>query len=230
MSERARIGAASPAVGERASLIDWLEAAHCEPVPMFGLASLPAALEGPSIEALVADSSLVSPATLPDVLRMLGPNRPLILIGSPEAAAAGGMRHVRWLERPVTAETLMLAVALALGEGRPARRSPRKHIRPISASVDGVTSRVLDVSIDGVRVELSGARALALPPQFTLRIDEFGVACTVKRVWVRQPAGKGLICGGRVVSAAPRAASAWRQLVDTTPVFGSHALLVDGRR
>ncbi len=229
MHQRARIGAASPVVGERASLIDWLEAADCEAVPMVGLASLPAALEGRSIEALVADSSLVSEATLPGVLRTLGPNRPLILIGSPDIAT-GRMRHVRWLERPVTAETLMLAVALSLGEGRPVRRSPRKHIRPITASVDGITSRVLDVSIDGVRVEVSGARAAALPPHFTLRIDQFGVACTVKRVWVRQPAGKQVICGGRVVSAAPRAASAWRQLVDTTPVFGSRALLVDGQR
>jgi hypothetical protein len=226
MSPRPRIGAACPVISERASLIDWLAAAGCEPVPMFDLASLPSALEADAMEALIADAALVPETVLPGLLRTLGPNRPLLLIGGPDAASAAQLRHARWLDRPVTGHAVMLAVTLALGEGRPARRSPRKYIKPIAASVDGVLSRVLDVSIEGVRFEVCGVRPSALPPQLTLRIPEYGVASAVRRVWVRQAPGDGLWCGGQVIHAVPRASSAWRQLVDTTPVFGSHATLV----
>jgi hypothetical protein len=229
MSQRPRIGAACPIVSERASLIEWLDAGGCEAVPMFSLASLPAALDAGSMEALITDAAIVSEEALPGLLRTLGPNRPLVLVGERRELSGAMRRHVGWLERPVTAGSLMLAVTLALGEGRPARRCPRKHVRPIVASVDGVTSRVLDLSLEGVRVEVAGARPVVLPPHFTLRIPEFGVATTVRRVWVRQPEGGGALCGGRVTNAAPRAAGAWRQLVETTPVLGSYAQLVDGR-
>lgn len=211
-------------------LIEWLDAAGCEPVPMFDLTSLPAALDAGPMEALIADAMLVTEDTLPALLRTLGPNRPLVLLGDAGTAPDAILRSVRWLDRPVTADTIMFGVTLALGEGRPARRSPRKQIKPIVASVDGVLSRVLDVSIEGVRVEVAGVRPVALPPQFTLRIPEYGVASTVRRVWVKQAAGAGLWCGGRVQNAAARAAGAWRQLVDTTPVFSTHATLVDGWR
>jgi hypothetical protein len=227
MNSCPRIGAANPIISERAALIDWLGAAGCEPVPMFDLASLPAALASGPLEALIADAALVTEASLPGLLRTLGANRPLVLIGEPSTASPAVLRAVRWLDRPVTKATLILAVTLALGEGRPARRSPRKQIKPITASVDGVRSRVLDVSLEGVRFEVAGARPLALPPEFTLRIPEYGVASTVRRVWVRQGAADGLWCGGRVMNAAARATSTWRQLVETTPVFGSHATLVD---
>ena len=36
------------------------------------------------IEALIADVSLVSAADLPRIVKMLGLNRPLILVGAPE--------------------------------------------------------------------------------------------------------------------------------------------------
>jgi len=230
MSLCPRIGAASPVINERAALIDWLDAGGCEPVPMFDLASLPAALEAGPMEALIAEATLVTEATLPALLRILGPNRPLLLLGDPATASAAVRRSVRWLDRPATAETIMLGVTLALGEGRPARRSPRKRIKPLTASVDGVSSRVLDVSVEGLRLEVIGVRPVALPPEFTLRIPEYGVASTVRRVWVRPAPSQGLWCGGRVIAAAARATSAWRQLVDTTPNVGSHATLVDGWR
>ncbi|MDP1570539.1 MAG: hypothetical protein Q8L86_11090 [Vicinamibacterales bacterium] len=228
MKQFPRIGAAAPAISERAALIDALEAAGCEPVPMFDLASLPAALHAAPMEALIADAALVSDAGLPVLLRTLGPNRPLILLGERRVLPDALRRHVGWLARPFTPEALALAVALALGEGRPARRSPRRHIRPIAAAVDGVASRVLDVSIDGVRFEVSGIQPGTLPPQLTLRVVEFGVASTVRRAWVR-PVDRTVVCGGRIVDASARAAGAWRQLVETTPGATTRALWVEGR-
>lgn len=227
---RPRIAAACPIPAERAALIDWLEAAGCEAVPMLDLSALAATLETRPMEALIADVALVSEAALPDILRTLGINRPLVLLGDPAAATPALTRHAGWLDRPVTLEALTLAVALALAEGRPARQSPRKTVTPIPASVENLHARVLDVSREGVRVEIGGARPVLLPPFFTLCVPAFNVASTVRRVWVRQPPGGGAIwCGGRLHDDDARAAAAWRQLVETAPSSAIEATLIEVR-
>jgi hypothetical protein len=52
----------------------------------------------------------------------------------------------------------------------------------LMSSIDGVSSKIVDVSIEGVRLEITGASPSALPPYFTLRVPSFGVAAKVKRV------------------------------------------------
>ena len=64
------------------------------------------------------------------------------------------------------------------------------------SSIDGVSSKVVDVSAEGVRLEITGASPSALPPYFTLRVPGFGVAAKVKRVWVAMPAQGSMWCGG----------------------------------
>jgi hypothetical protein len=172
-------------------------------------------------EVMVADSALVSDKELPGVLRRLGQNRPLILVGEIGQAPDCVMRDVSWLDRPVTPDALLLSVALALAEGRPSRRSPRKYVAPLFSSIDGVHAQVVDVSAEGVRLELTGAQAGMLPPLFTMRVPTFGVVTTVKRVWVAQQASRSVWCGGTVIGTSPRAALAWRTLVDNAPSSGT---------
>ena len=95
-----------------------------------------------------------------------------------------------------------MSVALGLAEGRPARRSPRKLVPRLLASVDGVTSKIVDVSSEGVRLEIAGASPSALPPYFILKVPAFGVAAKVKRVWVAMPA-QGT-CGAAASSRSRR--------------------------
>ena len=160
-----RIGVACPKTGERAAFLEWLKLAGYEPVPMISIDALATDMATKPIEALIADVSLVSAADLPRIVKILGLNRPLILVGAPGSQIEDVPRDATWMQRPVTKETLLLSVALGLAEGRPARRSPRKLVPRLLASVDGVASKIVDVSAEGVRLEISGAipgRAAAL--------------------------------------------------------------------
>ena len=125
------------------------------------------------------------------------------------------------MERPVTRETLMLSVALGLAEGRPARRSPRTLVPRLLSSIDGVTSKIVDVSTEGVRLEIAGESPSVLPPYFILKVPAFGVATRVKRVWVAMPGQGNLWCGGIIERPASKAkATPWQSFVKTAPSGG----------
>src|SRR4029453_13253926 len=106
---------------------------------------------------------------------VLGPNRPVILVGSPGEAIEDVPRDAAWVDRPGTPHSFLRSVALGLAEGRPSRRSPRKLVPKLLSSIDGVSAKVMDVSIEGVRPEISGSSPSALPPFFTLTVLGFGV-------------------------------------------------------
>ena len=191
-----KIGVACPITGERAAFLEWLTLAGYEPVPMLNLDGLGRDVNARPIEALIADVSLVPPAELPRIVRLLGPNRPLIVVGDPKDAIEEVPRDATWVDRPVARDTFLLSVALGLAEGRPARRSPRRLVPRLLSSVDGVTSKVVDVSTEGVRLEIAGASPSVLPPYFLLKVPGFGVSTKVKRVWVAAPKPGQVWCGG----------------------------------
>lgn len=215
-----RIGIACPITGERAAFLEWLSLAGYEPVPMLSIDTLGRELTTRPLEALIADVSLVSAADLPRIVKILGANRALILMGNPEDAIEEVPKDATWMDRPVTREVFLLSVALGLAEGRPARRSPRRMVPKLMCSVDGVSSKVVDVSLEGVRLEITGASPSVLPPYFTLRVPGFGVAAKVKRVWVAMPAQGSVWCGGIVERQAEKHAVAWNKFVANAPVNG----------
>jgi len=215
-SSPVKIGVACPIPGERAAFLEWLSVAGYEPVPMLGLETVGRDLGSRPIEALIADVSLVSAADLPRIVRTLGNNRPLVLVGAPAEAIEDVPRDATWIDRPVTRDAFLLSVALALAEGRPARRSPRKLVPKLMSSVDGVASKVVDVSAEGVRLEIHGATPSVLPPYFTLRVPGFGVAAKVKRVWVAMPAQGSMWCGG-IIERQPATVTTWQRFIHNAP-------------
>ena len=221
-----RIGVACPILGERAAFMEWLSAAGYEPVPMLDLDLLARELSSRPVEALIADVSLVSVADLPRLIRLLGANRPLIVVGEPAMALEAVPRDVTWINRPVTRDNFLLSVALALAEGRPARRSPRKAVPRLQSQIDGVSAKIMDVSIEGVRLEVSGTAAPALPPFFTLRVPAFGVTAKVKRVWVAVPNQGALWCGGIIDRGQPvKTEIAWSRVIQTAPTISGELTL-----
>lgn len=220
-----RIGVACPILGERAAFLDWLSAAGYEPVPMLDLDLLARDLSTRPVEALIADVSLVPLIDLPRLIRILGANRPLIVVGEADNALEVVPRDVTWIDRPVTRDNFLLSIALALAEGRPARRSPRKRVPRLLSQVDGVTAKVMDVSSEGVRLEVSGAAPSALPPYFTLKVNAFGVATRVKRVWVASPGQGSLWCGGIIERGqTAKTEASWLRFIDTAPTTGNIAM------
>ena len=213
-----RIGIVCPLPGERAAFQEWLTQAGYEAVVMSTIETVTRDMATRPIEALIADVSLVAAADLPRVVRMLGANRPLILVGQPKDAIEAVPRDAAWVNRPVKRESLQLSVALALAEGRPARRSPRKMVPRLLSTIDGVASKLVDISTEGVRLEIPGASPATLPPVFILKVPAFGVAAKVKRVWVATPGPNHLWCGGIIERQADKAASTpWHAFVKGAP-------------
>jgi hypothetical protein len=221
MATKVRVGVACPIPGERAAFIEWLNGAGYEPVPMLDIDSVARDLSTRPIEALISDARFVTAIDLPRIVRLLGPNRPLVLVGPRGKGPEAVPRDATWIDRPATKETFLLLVALALAEGRPARRSPRKCVPNLMSTIDGVAAKVMDVSDEGVRLEVCEVQTTALPPYFTLRVPGFGLAIKVKRVWVALPPNGAMSCGGVVDKPVPKAKTSWKAFVENAPSTAS---------
>jgi hypothetical protein len=223
-----KIGVACPIAGERAAFMEWLRLAGYEPVSVTNVDIAAREMSTRPLEALIADVALIAAPDLPRIVKMLGPNRPLMLVGNRKDAIEATPRDAAWIERPVTRSAFQLSVALALAEGRPARRSPRKLVPRLNASVDGVASKLVDVSTEGVRLEIPGAATGTLPPYFILKVPSFGVAAKIKRVWVTTPAPHHVWCGGIVEQRMLKnEATPWDMFVQKAPV-GSRIVYGNG--
>lgn len=219
-SNTVKVGVACPIPGERAAFLEWLTHAGYEPVPMLTLESITRDLATRPIEALIADVSLVKRDTLAHLVKLLGPNRPVILVGLPKDKLEDVPRDATWMARPVTRDAFLLSVALGLAEGRPARRSPRTLVPKLLSTVDGITSKVVDVSQEGVRLEITGSAPSSLPPYFTLKVPGFGVATKVKRVWVAMPAPGSMWCGGILEKQNDKSAMTWKHFISNAQITG----------
>jgi hypothetical protein len=223
-----KVAVACPLSGERAAFTEWLNSAGYQAVPMVSLESVAREMAANPFEALIADAALVSAAELPRVVKMLGTNRPLILVGTADQKVEEVPRDATWMPRPVTRDVFLLSMGLALAEGRPARRSPRTVVSRLLSTVDGMSAKIVDVSSEGVRLEIPGATTSGLPPYFLLKVPAFGVIAKVKRVWVAQPGPSHSWCGGIIERPAERPAKMpWPVFVKTAPLGNRRLELVD---
>lgn len=227
-AHQVKIGVACPIPGERAAFMEWLHSAGYQPVPMMSLETVGRDMSANPFEALITDVKLVSAADLPRIVKLLGANRPVILVGNPDQRIEEVPRDATWMPRPVTREIFLLSIALALAEGRPARRSPRTVVARLLSTVNGMAAKIVDVSSEGVRLEIPGASPSGLPPVFTLKVPAFGVAAKVKRVWVSQPGPSHTWCGGIIERAAEKNAKMpWPVFSKTAPMGNRRLELVD---
>ena len=88
-----------------------------------------------------------------------------------------------YLGRPIDRETMLCTISMALIDERPVRRSPRKAVDRFEVLVDGVRSHVIDVSPEGLRLEVPANRRLSLPPFFSVRVSIVGLPLMVQRMW-----------------------------------------------
>jgi DNA-binding response OmpR family regulator len=224
---RTKVAVACRSRAERAAITEWLEQGGFHPLPIFDTAVPPRDLEALAFELLIIDAELMNAGSLMHVARYRATPRPVIVVGDadPDAEIDAERRGASYLVRPLDRQGLVFAVTLALAEGRPMRRSARKAISRVPGAVDGVNTRVLDVSYEGVRVELLARDRATLPPFFTLRVPLFDVAVLVQRVWVCSGTGEGTLwCGGALARNPQRNVVSWRSLVDHAPATSSGEL------
>jgi hypothetical protein len=218
MSDRANIALACTHSAERVALTEWLSVSGYHPVALTDLSHLDDDLQHNAIEALIADMVLIPREDdVRNLVRRLGANRPLMVLGDSGRLPASTLGDVSVISRPVTRDAILLSVGLALAEGRPARRFPRRHVEPIPATAQGISVVVREASSGGVGLEVSGSRQAVLPPYFNLRIPEFGVHVLVKRAWIVPVGVDRMRCGGTVEGDLNGATRAWAEFAREAP-------------
>jgi hypothetical protein len=233
MANRPRVIIAIPGATECGMLADWLFSEGYDPAkrPTARSAADEIELTTRAFDLLIADATLAFREGLHALGRKRNPTTPTIVVGDITAArqceAVG--RAAMFLGRPIERVMLTCTVAMAIMEGRPVRCSPRKMVSPVAAVVNGVVSQIIDVSNEGLRLEIPTDRRWVPPPYFNVRVPLIGTAVTVQRMWTRvwpgnsSSRGEATWCGAALAQNRPAAERAWRGLVETIPVAGSSA-------
>jgi CheY-like chemotaxis protein len=221
---RLRIVIASAHPGESEVLADWLASDGFEPVPASSLGAARCQLEAQSCDLLISDVKLAFLDGLHEIGRgrMRNPHTPIVVIGDDDSNARrqAERRQAMFLQRPVDRTELLCYVAMAAGEARPSRRSPRKPVGRIESFVDGAPSSLIDVSNEGLRIEVARDQRVS-PPYFSVKVPIVGVSLMVHRVWTNGTvgsAGKSLtLYGGALAQNEAKILLAWRRFVDSLP-------------
>jgi len=217
---RQQVIVATPHADECTALAAWLEAESFQAIARSTAKSALETVAAQPFDLLIADAGFV----LTGGLRGFGLARfretPMIILGDGEAARALAPfgAQIMFLERPVDRAVFICTVTMALMDARAERRSPRRTIRPFEAVVNGVPSHIIDVSKEGVRLELPRDRRM-VTPNFVMRVPLIGVGVSIQRKWVRVPRPDENIgvmwCGGELQKNTVLAVQGWHRFIDT---------------
>jgi hypothetical protein len=218
---------ACPASGERAAFCDWLRDAAIEPVLLVDACMVSSDAAGLRLSAVVADAAILTREYIAALRREDG-RMPIVGVAEPGDPAEATLvkRGVSVYARPLDRDTFLLAASLAIAEGRPARRSLRRLVPRLPSRIDGAQAFLLDVSTEGLRVEISREAGAKLGPLFQLQVPIFNVGVNVRRVWVRSESDSGhprVQCGASLIESDGRALEAWRRMLDNAPETSGHA-------
>ena len=201
-------------------IAQWLSDDGLEPVRCPTRSSAVDEMRARPFDLLIADAAMDGRLPLRPEGRARRPQTPAILIGNaPPVRGETVTSQPMYLARPIERAVLTCYVTMAIMEGSPLRRSERKLVNPFEAVVNGVPAHILDVSIEGVRIEMARERRAALPPYFIVKVPLIGVGVNVRRVWARASIGPSptLWYGGSLLPNRSTAIQGWKSLIDTIP-------------
>jgi len=229
MASRPRIVIATPHPNECTAAADWLQAEGFEPVKATTLSRATQEIKERTFDLVLADFDFAFRGGLQALSRerVRNPKAPSVVIGPVDAAAqALAVRcDAMYLTRPVDQTALVCMVQMAVLESRPERRSVRKSVNRFDAIVGGVPSHIIDVSNEGLRLEIPRTRIAAPPPPiFAVRVPLLGVNLLVRRMWTCALADRGNNAawyGGELAANSGRVELAWRTFVDAMPSSGT---------
>jgi hypothetical protein len=227
VADRPRVIVALPHNGEASAVADWLRADGLEPVIRSSPRAAVDEMRDRAFELLICDATYAFRGGLHIESRSRSPRAVTIVVGEPGSASADGSvnSQVMVISRPIDSATLACFVSMALMDGRPARRSVRKPVNRFEAMVNGVPSHLVDVSVEGLRLEVARDRRAVLGPYFNVRVPLVGVSVTVQRMWTHSASSRhsSLWYGGALAGNRANIAMAWRTFVDTVPTAGGSA-------
>jgi len=220
MSFRPRIAVASPSVAEYKSIAEWLTPEGYEGFRLAIPDRVADELRNRAFDLLVVDSGMA--ATAINAVHARNPQVPIVVLGEPNPAAEAQAtaRGAVYLTRPVDRTLFVCTVSMAIMESRPVRRSERKQAR-VAVVVHGVPSQIVDVSKEGMRLEIPRvSKAAPPPPVFDVTVPLLGVALNVRRLWIASPpqaVREAIWYGGELSNNSRRVELAWLTLVDALP-------------
>jgi hypothetical protein len=220
MSEKPRIIIALTDRAESAVVADWLANDGFDPVRRPTPHSAVEEMRSRPYDVLIADASTNGRPPLRAEGRLRRAGTPAILIGNtPPQRGETVTSQPMYLARPLDRAVLNCYMTMAILEGSPLRRSERKMVNALAATVNGVPAHILDVSVEGVRIEVIREKRAVLPPYFVVRVPIMGVGVQVRRVWAcagKNPAPT-LWYGGSLLPNRPSALQGWKSLIETIP-------------
>jgi len=223
VSERPRIIVALSDRAESAVVSEWLAGDGFEPVRRPTPQTAVEEMRSRPYDVLIADASVNGRPPLRAEGRLRRAGTPAILVGNtaPQRGEAVTSQPM-YLARPLERTVLNCYINMAILEGSPLRRSERLMVNGLAATVNGVPAHILDVSVEGVRIEMMRERRAALPPYFTVRVPMLGVGVNVRRVWARAASGSpNLWYGGSLLPNRTSALQGWKSLIETIPSVGT---------
>lgn len=219
----ARILVVSQDSAECTTLVEWLSAAGHSATAVSDFPHAKRQLDARPPDILIANVRLGEYNGLHLAIRAkFAPSpTPVIVVGPADAVlqAEAERQHAGYLTMPLGHEDILEGVDALLARHRAARRTIRKRINNVGAYVDGNEAMLIEVSYDGLRFEVAGDGAEAVPSIFTLRVPTFNLACRMQRVWVQAPpiAREAWSCGAALATDDASVAVAWRAFVDAVP-------------
>lgn len=226
MPTRPKIVIAVPDPSECTALADWLASEGFEPVKRPNAKMAAGEMTSRSFDLLIADAGFAFQDGLHRLGRGRNPATPTVVVGDEAAArqceaAVGTM----YLARPIDHAMLVCTVSMAILDGRPIRQSARKIVSRFAVRVNGMPAHIIDISNEGVRLEIPRDGRPAPLPFFTVKVPLIGVTVNVQRRWAMPTAQKGrqaevVLCGGVLVQNHLRAEQGWKQFAETLPVAG----------
>ncbi len=224
MSHPILVGVALTNPDESRTVSAWLAAAEIEVETLVEACKVESNLSGRGVACLVADGALLASGYLTSVRRN-DARLPVVAVvdagAAPDAALARA--DVSVVTRPLDQASLVLAVSLAHGEGRQARRRVRKRSPRIPSRAGGAPAVIVDISADGVRLELTQAFAARLGPQFRLQVPMVALDVVLQRAWVASTSGGTVQCGAKLVNPNHSQTMAWERIMELTSSSVSRA-------
>ena len=207
--------------------MEWLKGNNFEPVYRTNPAAAAAEMQRP-FELLIADALWAVGTALQSAARTRNQLIPTILIGEAvERRATAVNAQTMYMSRPIDKPVLACFVSMALIDDRPVRRSPRKTVQRFEALVNGLPSGIVDVSAEGLRLEVPRDRRAALPPYFAVRVPLVGLAVIARRKWMMPGNSAATVwCGAALSHNRASSEERWRAFVDSVPMIGENGLRV----
>jgi hypothetical protein len=215
MSFRPKVAVSFPPTQESKVLADWLSEDGFEPIGLSSHTRLEHELTHSPVKLLVVDAAFAVAAI--NVVRVRHPLLPIVVVGDadPSAEAYAKTRGALYLTRPVDRAVFSCTMAMTMADSLPIRRSERVPTR-LSVVVHGVASQLIDISKDGMRIEMT-RRQVVPPPMFDVVVPMLGVKINVRRMWTGKPPlrADAVWYGGELSNNSTRTELAWHTLVDT---------------